>query len=59
MDADDAAKLADAMARLIADPMRVRVVEAAKDTARRYGITASTRGFEALLDEIGVRSIAA
>lgn len=59
VEAGDAGVLADALGRLIADPARARVVDAAKDTARRYGIAVSTRAFEALLDEIGVRSIAA
>lgn len=58
---EDAAALAAALAGLIADPIRRDAVRhAACGTARGFGIAASTRRFEALLDRLAEnRSMAA
>jgi glycosyltransferase involved in cell wall biosynthesis len=58
---EDAAALAAALTGLIADPARRDAVHhAAADTARGFGIAASTRRFEALVDRlVNKRSMAA
>lgn len=57
---EDPRALADAIARIMRDANRDRVVPCAREVASRYTVAASTAAFEALLTRVaGVRSMAA
>lgn len=57
---EDARALAEAIAAIIGDPMRDRVVEPARAIAGRYTVAASTAALEALLTRVAAqRSMAA
>lgn len=55
----DPRALAAAIGRIAGDPARVRVVAPARDVARRYTVATATRTFEALVERVAARSMAA